>query len=101
MVIVAGYPGNYSNYQQNFYNSVNQGLQKVLGSQVLHIYCILYYKWVSGDDCRVDMFLSFSVFLYVVSGAYSNLLTGEERGRGRSQIIEQQKLALLTASAMF
>ncbi len=42
VVIVAGYPGNYSNYQQNFYNSVNQGLQKVLGSQVLHIYSIQY-----------------------------------------------------------
>ncbi len=42
VVIVAGYPGNYSNYQQNFYNSVNQGLQKVLGSQVyytLTVYC--------------------------------------------------------------
>jgi len=32
-LIPAGYPSNYNAYQQNFYNSVNQGLQKLIGSQ--------------------------------------------------------------------
>ncbi len=61
MVVVAGYPGNYSNYQQNFYNSVNQGLQKVLGSQVLHIYSILYLYTVYGSAVMTEEYLYFSL----------------------------------------